>query len=124
MSSPTSIHHTVISYSSGTPNRSLNKARTHHFVIDGASSDGGPEALSAPEAFLSGVSACAVNLLFRAAQRIGIPLQGSEVVIEGVRDPHDIDHVPAHFEGVDMRFTLWGPTSEQADVLIAEYQHT
>lgn len=115
--------HSVKSYSSGTPNRSLNQARYHHFVIDGSSGHSGPQALSAPEAFLSGLSACAVNLMCRTSKSLGIPLIRSEVTINGFRDVYDLKEIPAHFEKIIMIFEIWGPNSDQTNELVSKYQH-
>ncbi|MFQ5860988.1 MAG: OsmC family protein [Dehalococcoidia bacterium] len=118
------ITNLVKSYTSGTPGRSLNNARMHHLVVDGPPYAGGPgEELTPAEVFLSGVSACAVLLVERAAQQSGVPFQRAEVAIEGLRDTRDIDEVPAHFENVKMRFELWGPVQRQAEELVATYQH-
>jgi hypothetical protein len=114
---------TVRSYSSGVANRSLNQARTHHFIIDGSSDTGAPEALAAPEVFLSGVSACAVNLMCRTSKSLEIPLTHSQVTIEGLRDSFDLKEVPAHFEQIKMVFEVWGPNSDQANELVKTYQH-
>jgi len=113
----------VKSYSSGVANRSLNEARHHHFVVDGSSDKGGPQALAAPEVFLSGLSACAVNMICRTALSLNIPLIHSEVTIEGLRDTLDIQTVPAHFEKIIMVFEIWGPNSDQTNELVSKYQH-
>ena len=113
----------VKSYSSGIANRSLNEARCHHFVVDGSSDKGGPQALAAPEVFLSGLSACAVNMICRTSLSLNIPLIHSEVTIEGLRDSHDIKTVPAHFEKIIMIFEIWGPNSDQTNELVSAYQH-
>src|SRR5689334_8958560 len=72
----------VRSYSSGTPGRALNQARTNHFVIDSSTN---PEAVSTVESFLAGVSACGVTMIDGLARAAGLPLARLEASIEGVR---------------------------------------
>ncbi len=60
----------VRSYSTGTLGRAICNARSHHFVADGA---GGDE-VGAGELFLSGIAACAVNLVESIAHDDQIPL--------------------------------------------------
>jgi uncharacterized OsmC-like protein len=107
----------VRSFSSGFPGRSLNQARTNHFVID-SSSQGAPEAVSSIESFLAGLSSCGVNLVGGEARAQGIDLQRVEVDIEGVRSADD----HSRFEAVSMRFLLTGATKDQAEALVSTYK--
>src|SRR6266478_4693434 len=59
------LAYAVHTYSTGTPGRAICNARTHHFVSD----DVGGDAVGAGELFLSGVSACAVNMVERLARQ-------------------------------------------------------
>jgi len=61
----------VRSYSTGTLGRAICNARTHHFVAD----DPGKDEVGAGEFFLSGIAACAVNMVERLANQDTIPLQ-------------------------------------------------
>ncbi|MFQ5879994.1 MAG: OsmC family protein [Dehalococcoidia bacterium] len=109
----------VRSYTSGTPGRSLNNVRAHHFVIDEPPYAGGPgEEITPADAFLSGVSSCGVLLVESYAQKSGVPLQKAAVTIEGVRNQAD----PTSFESVSMRFELVGPNQEQAEELVEAYK--
>ena len=109
----------VRSYTSGTPGRSLNNVRSHHFVIDEPPYAGGPgEEITPAEAFLAGVSSCGVLLVESFARRSGVPLERAEVIIEGVRARAN----PVDFESISMRFDLVGPSREQAEELVAYYQ--
>lgn len=100
------------------PGRSINSARTHYFVIDEPPHAGGPgEALTPAEAFLAGVSACGVLLVQSRARELGATLSRAEATIEGVRHRSN----PADFLRVHLRISLWGPTQEQADELVAYY---
>jgi uncharacterized OsmC-like protein len=98
------------------PGRSLNQARTNHFVID--SSSGSPEAMTSIEAFLAGISSCGVNVVHREAVARGLPLSRAVVEIEGRRSKADTSTLA----GVDMRFTLSGVDQAQAEELVEEYR--
>jgi uncharacterized OsmC-like protein len=107
---------TVRSYSSGTIGRSLNAARTNHFVLDSPS--GPNEAVTNGEAFLSGISSCGVTLIEGYARQQGIPLQRLQVTIEGVRNLAE----PNRFQAVNMRFELAGVDAAQAAELVETYK--
>jgi uncharacterized OsmC-like protein len=110
--------HTVVrSTSSGLIGRSLNQARSHSFIVDGSSF---AEEITSTEVFLAGVSSCGVNLIEGAARDSGIPLRRIEVSIDGVRNPAE---TPPRFDHVDMAFTLYGVTPEQADDLVGRYKN-
>lgn len=105
----------VRSTSSGTVGRSLNTVGRHHFIIDSPTV---AEEITSGDAFLAGISSCGVNLVERVAQELRIPVQRMEVTIDGYRDRR----TPAQFEWIDLRFTLIGPTQEQAEVLVGRYK--
>src|SRR5262245_5825350 len=91
----------VRSYSTGTLGRAICNARTHHFVAD----DAGGEEVGAGELFLSGISACAVNMVERLARQGSMPLQWMDVSVEAYRDPDRVpseitvyDAIRVHFE--------------------------
>src|SRR2546422_10232365 len=73
----------VRSYSTGTLGRTICNARAHHFVAD----DPGGDEVGAGELFLSGISACAVNMVERLANQDKIPLQWMDVRVEDCRNP-------------------------------------
>ena len=103
---------TVRSFSSGTPGRSLNSARTNHFVLD---SPAGPnEALTNGEAFLAGVSSCGVTLIEKYALDNKVPLKGMQVAIEGIRSIAE----PNRFQCVNVSFEIWGVSQAQAEELV------
>ena len=115
----------VRSYSSGTPGRALCNARNHHFVVDDYSYNGGPgEEIGAGEAFLSGISACAVNMLERLARESQMPLKCTDVTVEATRDS---DAAPIHenlsvYDAVHLRFELTGLDEDQSQELVETYQ--
>ncbi|HXG41895.1 MAG TPA: OsmC family protein [Dehalococcoidia bacterium] len=109
----------VLSRSSGIPGRSLNSARNHHFVIDEPAYGGGPgEEITPAEAFLAGVSGCAVLLVESFARQWGLPLGRAEVEIAGVRR----QDAPQDFLRVEMHFRLHGVEEEDARRLVEAYQ--
>lgn len=105
----------VKSSSVGLPGRTLNTARTNHFVIDSPKLG---EAVTSGEAFLSGISSCGVTLIEIHAREKGIPLAGLDVTIEGVRAADR----PMDFQSVGMRFEMRGVSQEQAEQLVSVYQ--
>lgn len=111
------------SYSSGTPQRCICNARSHHFVMDDADYSGGPnEALTAAEAFLTGITGCAVLMVERFAREREIPLMNADVTIEATRDMAAPPEEHAVYDKVRMRFVLTGPTAAQARELVSDYQ--
>lgn len=110
---------TVHSRTSGVPGRSLNDARSHHFVIDGSPASGGPaEEITPGEAFLAGISACGVLMIERRAAETGVPLAAAEAWIESARRPSDTSSLLK----VGLRFRLAGPTGQQAEALVGYYR--
>lgn len=105
----------VTSAGIGRPGRSINTARTHHFVIDSPKLG---EAMTSAEAFLSGISSCGVNLIETHARDHGVPLSGLEVTIEGTRNADR----PMDFAQIDLRFELRGLNQADAEKLVAVYQ--
>jgi uncharacterized OsmC-like protein len=110
------LSNTVHSYSSGTVGRSLNTVGRHHFVIDSPAIG---EEITSGDAFLAGLSSCGVNLVEGAAREAGVPLRRIDVVIEGLRRRD----APARFAQVNLRFTLEGPSQEQAEELVERYKN-
>ena len=106
---------TVRSYSTGTQGRAIANSRNHHWVID----DGVPgEEIGAAEAFLSGISGCAVNLISRVAREAGAPLSWVDAVIEA-----DRDNAADPIHAIRMRIELTGVDDDQAHELVAAYQN-
>ena len=110
----------VTSYSSGVLGRCLNTARTQHFVIDSSSGTaaGPPEALTTVEAFLSGISGCAVTLVEKRAVEVGTPLRRLEVAITANRTKDN----PASFHSINLRFDFAGVDRQQAEALVENYR--
>ena len=103
---------TVRSMSSGIVGRTLNSARTNHFVLDSPSGPG--EAVSNGEAFLSGISSCGFTLIEAYAQQNNVPVKRMHVMIDGVLRPPNM----AQFEAVNINFELFGVSQGQAEELV------
>lgn len=111
------ITSTVRSRTIGIPGRSLNSARSNHWIID--SSGGTPEAVTTVESFLAGISACGATLVDSLGREAGIALDSVAVDIEGARPVAD----PTVFGRITMRFELTGVDQEQAERLIESYKN-
>ena len=109
----------VDSTTCGEPGRSLNRARTHHFVIDEPAHGGGPgEEVTPAESFLAGISACGVLLVERQALTTGVTLHRAEATIEGERRRADT----SWFTRIVLRFRLAGPSQADAEALVEHYK--
>ena len=98
------------------PGRTLNSARTNHWVIDSPS--GPNEAVTNGEAFLAGISSCGVTLIEKYAADNGIRLDSMEATIEGVRSNAE----PNRFQAINVKFEIRGVDQAQADHLVATWQ--
>ena len=96
------------SRSTNVPGRTLNQARTNHWVIDSPS--GPNEAVTTGETFMASISACGVTLIELHAQQKGLPFGALEVGIEGVRTEASMPD----FAQIDIHFAFTGVSHEQA----------
>jgi uncharacterized OsmC-like protein len=108
---------TIRSSSSGTIGRAHNHARGVRVPFD-SSSRPQTDALTNSEAFLAAVSSCGVTLIEMHARDTGVPAQGMNVTIEGVRAAAE----PNRFAHVTMTFEIAGVTQEQAEALVETYR--
>ena len=110
--------------STDTFGRVLCSARNHHFVIDGPVQNGCPgEAITPPEAFLSGVAACGIELLQVIARELGLPIPVARVRIEGTVDrAHPVRPDVTLFNNVRLRFEISGVTRDQATDLVDRFK--
>jgi uncharacterized OsmC-like protein len=108
----------VRSYSTGTLGRAICNTRTHHFVAD----DAGGEEVGAGELFLSGISACAVNMVERLAKEQQIPLQWMDVGVEAYRDPTKPSGDRAVYDAIRVYFEMWGVNKDDADGLVETWK--
>jgi uncharacterized OsmC-like protein len=104
--------------------RVLCSARTHHFIIDGPVANGCPgEELTPPEAFLSGVAACGVELVQVIAREQSVPVRDVAVRIQAVVDRgRPVRPDVTLFNSVRMRFTLSGVPNDRASGLIEQFK--
>ena len=104
----------VNSHSTGTLGRAICNARTHAYVADGS----GGEMVGAGELFLSGISACAVNLVERIAHDEKIALDWMDVTVESYKDA-DADHGDLSlYDGIRVYFEMWGVDDDEAHQLV------
>ena len=101
-------------YSSGTHGRAICNARTHHWVAD----DGGGDAVYSGELFLSGITACAVNMVERIALTDQAPLDFMEVSAEAYRDPNAAPADLTLYADVRIHFKIWGVDDDQGNYLV------
>jgi uncharacterized OsmC-like protein len=99
-------------------------ARTHHFIIDGPVANGCPgEELTPPEAFLSGIAACGVELVQVIAREQSVPVREVAVRIQAVVDrSRPVRSDVTLFNSVRMRFTLAGVPRDPAGGLIEQFK--
>lgn len=108
----------VRSYSTGTLGRAICNARTHHFVAD----DAGGEEVGAGELFLSGISACAVNMVERIASADRMPLQWMDVSVEAYRQPEKPQGDLTVYDAIRVHFEMWGITEGHAEGLVETWK--
>ena len=109
----------VDSRSSGVEGRSLNSARTHHFVVDEPAYNGGPgEALTPAEVFLSGVSSYGVLLVESFARKDGVEVKDVSCHVDGIRTKEN----PADFRNVTVKFEIKGVDETTGRDLVEKYK--
>ena len=110
--------------STDTFGRVLCSARDQHFVIDGPVQNGCPgEAVTPPEAFLTAVAACGVELMQVIARELSLPVPTARVHIEGVVDrDHPVRPDVTLFNEVTLRFEVGGVTRDQARDLVERFK--
>ncbi len=101
-------------YSSGTHGRAICNARTHHWVAD----DGSGDAVHSGELFLSGITACAVNMVERIALTDDSPVNFMEVSAEAYRDPDSAPGDLTLYADVRIHFKIWGVDDDQGNHLV------
>jgi len=117
-------HYETEAQSTDTFGRVLCTARDQHFVIDGPVQNGCPgEAVTPPEAFLTGVAACGIELLQVIARELSLPIPSARVHIEGTVDrDHPVRPDVTLFNEVRLRFAIGGVTREQAADLVERFK--
>ncbi|MDY6991194.1 MAG: OsmC family protein [Pseudomonadota bacterium] len=105
-------------YSSGTRGRAICNSRQHHFIADDVDQD----ELTAGEYFLTGLTACAVNMLERVAPEHDIVLKHIEVRAEGCYHRSAQPQAVTLFQYVNLAFDFQGITEAQAQELVSIYK--
>ena len=113
MAEPT-LAYSVRSYSTGTLGRAICNARNHHWVAD----DPGGDEVGAGELFLSGISACAVNMIERIANEDEIPLDWMDVSVEAYRDPDAEPSERTVYDDIKIHLQMWGVSDDDGDNLV------
>ena len=106
------------SYSTGTLGRAICNARTHHFVSDNT---GGDEVYSG-ELFLSGIAACAVNMVEMIAHDEEISLEWMDVGVESWRDLDKEQGDRSVYDAIRVNFEMWGVADDQAYELVETWK--
>ncbi len=121
---PPPREYAVDARSTATFGRVMCSARTHHFIIDGPVANGCPgEELTPPEAFLSGVAACGVELVQVIAREQSVPVSDVAVRIHAVVDRNrPVRPDVTLFNTVRLRFTLSGVPADRAGSLIEQFK--
>lgn len=104
--------------------RVLCTARTHHFVVDGPVQNGCPgEELTPPEAFLSGVASCGVELVQVIARETGVEIGPASVTVHAVLDRSRQARTDVTlFNAVTMDFTITGTDGASAATLVEGFK--
>ena len=100
--------YSVASKTTDVAGRTLNSARTNHWVIDSPS--GPHEAVSTGESFMAGIAACAVSLVEMHTVRNSLPFGTLHVAVDAVRT----DESWPEFSNIDVHFTYTGIDDDQA----------
>ncbi len=83
MTKPQTVTVSVESRTTALPGRALTTARNHHFIVDEPAYAGGLEEEITPvEAFLGGISSCAVGVVGLLAQASDLPLKWARASVE------------------------------------------
>lgn len=96
--------------------RSLNSAGVHHFVIDGTTEP--HEEITPVDAFISGISSCAVHQVERFATELEYPLVRADADITATRNAD----TPQQFERIDLHIHLVGPNRAQGEELVERFK--
>ena len=104
--------------SSGVHGRAICNVRNHHFIAD----DGGGEEVGAGEFFLSGIGACAVNMVERLAKAANIPVQWMEVGVESHRDADTPLREVLIYDQIRVHFEMWGVQPAHAESLVKDWK--
>ena len=99
-------------------------ARNHHFIIDGPVQNGCPgEEITPPEAFLTSIAACGVELAHVIAKDEKTPIDDVKVTIHGVVDRGNQKRTDVTtFSRVELDFTISGTDGQRAAALVEAFK--
>lgn len=110
------IIHTATSRNTLVYGRTLNSARAHHFIIDGARDPN--EELTPVEVFLSAVSACCVQWVEQFAREDGVDLRHIEVSITSTRTAAEFNR----FQSIEMVVKGDGPSLREMEDFVERFR--
>ena len=84
--------------------------------------DAGGEEVGAGEFFLSGITACAVNMVERLAHEGNIALDWMDVGAEAWRDPDKTEGELTVYDEIRINFEMWGVDDDQAHELVETWK--
>lgn len=124
MNAPTLREYQVAARSTDVFGRVLCTARQHHFIVDGPVQNGCPgEELTPPEAFLSAVAACGVELVHVIARDEGTTVQRVQLTVDGKVDRADQRRADVTvFNSVRLRFAITGADGATAARLVEGFK--
>ena len=125
MTAPTLIReYTVDARSTDVFGRVLCSARDHHFIVDGPVQNGCPgEELTPPEAFLSAVAACGVELVHVIARDEGKKVDRVELNVYGKVDRGNQSRTDVTvFNQVRLEFSISGTDGATAAQLVEGFK--
>jgi uncharacterized OsmC-like protein len=104
--------------------RVLCTARDHHFIVDGPVQNGCPgEAITPPEAFLSAVAACGVELVQVIARDQQASIGAVRLVVDGMVDRSKQSRPDVTvLNSMRMRFEIAGTDSATAAALVEGFK--
>ena len=125
MTAPTTIREYDISARS-TPvfGRVLCSARNHHFIVDGPVQNGCPgEEITPPEAFLSAIAACGVELVHVIAKDEKKSIDSVELKVHAIVDRGKQARTDVTtFNRVEMSFVISGTDGQTAAALVEGFK--
>lgn len=112
---------TVVGATTGVRGRYLIDADGNHFVSDAKVSTGGPgEAVQAGQLLLSALASCALAVIQRHADTLGVRLGAGRVSVSFKRDPNDV----TRYEYIRLRVQLAGVDRRTGAALVKEFTDT
>ena len=125
MKKPETVTVSVESRTTDWPGRALTTARNHHFIVDEPAYAGGLEEEITPvEAFLGGISSCAVGVAGLLARDLGLPLEWARASVQATwaREPGLIHEDVTCIRSLRVGFEFRGLTEANARDLVEAFK--